>query len=311
MLSIKARKILLIVAPRGCGKSRATTFVSKAYPECLLQDRLSIAGLAALRSVLDGFRGVITIDDIAKTQTPYARISTITTLTELISSHYVHSHLKGINFDINNFYGSALVNVQPVLLKEVVHSDEWEASIQDKGVRYYHLWRPRKPNPDPPQLKLEWGIPIEEVKTPSFKYPYAKPLLRIGEAQWGFSRLQEHLSDYLKAAAALDGRKVVNKSDYLFLSSALNPLKIETVVTDKAAFESGRYFHSNRLAILTEFVTYGHVTLEQIARDYKLSESQARRIMAKYSKDWIEVSKSPTTYAPSAHMARRLSEGGL
>ncbi|MBA7692436.1 hypothetical protein ES703_101003 [subsurface metagenome] len=163
MLAIKAKKLLLLVSPRGCGKSRVTSFVGLSYPNPLLEDRLSVAGLAAIKGDLNDYQGVLVVDDIAKTQTPYARISTLTTIAELVYSHYCISHLSGTNFEIRNFCGAALVNIQPILLKEVVKSSEWEASMMDKSMRYYHLYRPQEPNPMPPKVTLDWGIDTARV----------------------------------------------------------------------------------------------------------------------------------------------------
>ena len=311
MLAVKSKKTLLFVAPRGCGKSRITSFVAFKHPEVLLQDRLSVAGLASQVDAMNNFSGVIVVDDIAKTQTKYARITTMTTLAELVYSHYCISRMSTLSFEVKDFYGSALVNLQPVLLREIVHSPEWEASIQDKTIRYYHLYRPLKPNPMPPDVDLSWGIDAGEVKTPKLKGRLAVRLMEIGESQWGLSRLIEHLQDLLKASAALDCRREVNTSDYRLLVKILKPLMIESLVMDKRQFESQRFLESNALAILTEFVTYGQFTLDRISRDYKLSKATCYRIMARYSEDWVEVAKTPTVYAPSEVLREKLGKVGL
>ena len=306
MLAIKAKKLLLLVSPRGCGKSRITSFVGLSCPNPLLEDRLSIAGLAALGEGLSGYRGVLIVDDIAKTQTPYARITTITTLAELVYSHYCISHLQGSNFEIRNFYGAALVNIQPILLKEVVKSAEWEASMMDKSMRYYHLYRPQNPNPEPPPVELDWGADTAKVEKPELKGKLAEELKSIGECQWGLSRLREHIADLLVASAALDKRGKVSSHDFRLLIKLLAPMGIESLVTDKQELEAQRYLASNQLAILTQFFTYGSFTLEQLARDYHLSQGQCYKIMSRYTREWDIVSKNPTTYAPSEELRKRL-----
>lgn len=311
MLAIKAKKFLLVVSPRGCGKSRVSSFVGLSYREVSLQDRLSIAGLAKLVDELNGFQGVLVVDDIGKTQTPYARVSTLTTIAELIYSHYCISHLSGTHFEIKDFYGSALVNIQPVLLREVIRSDEWEASMMDKSIRYYHLFRPTNPNPLPPTLKLEWGIDISKVEVPNLKGTLANKLKKICESQWGLARLKEHVSDLLRASAAFDERRDVGQGDYKLLIKLLTPLALESVVCDKLELESQRYLNSNTLALLTEFVTYGQFTLSQLCQDYKISESRAYQIMQKMEKDWGIVKKNPTTFAPSDSLKEKLKGVGL
>ena len=306
MLAVKAKKLLLLVSPRGCGKSRITSFVALSFPNPMLEDRLSIAGLASIGVELSGYQGVLIVDDIAKTQTPYARITTITTLAELVYSHYCTSHLQGSNFEITNFYGAALVNIQPILLKEVVKSAEWEASMMDKSMRYYHLYRPQNPNPKPPKVKLDWGGDASCIDAPELTGKLAEELKSIGECQWGLSRLREHIADLLVASAALDRRGKVSLVDFRLLVKLLAPMRIESLVTDKLELETQRYLASNQLAILTQFFTYGSFTLGQLARDYHLSESQCYKIMSKYTREWEIVSKNPTTYAPSDELRKRL-----
>lgn len=311
MLTIKAHKLLLVVSPRGCGKSRVSSFVGQSHPEPMVMDRISVAGLASLREKFTDFTGVLVVDDIAKTQTRYARITTMTTLAELIYSHYCVSHLAGMHFEITEFCGSGIINVQPILLKELVSSSEWEASMQDKTIRYYHIYRPTNPNPEPPKLKLEWGIDFSQVETPKLTGKLSHALLRLAEVQWGLARLKEHIIDLLKAAAALDKREKVTQADYKLLLDVMQPLRIEGLVLDKKELETDRYFDSNKLAILTEFLTYGQFTLRQVSRDYKLSESQCYRILNNYFKDWRVVAKEPTTYAPSDEFLRRLKDEGI
>lgn len=311
MLAVKAKKLLLIVSPRGCGKSRVTSFVGLSHPEHMLQDRMSVAGLKQLEGELNGFNGVVVVDDIAKTQTPYARVTTLTTLAELVYSHYCISSLADTHYKIEDFKGSALVNIQPILLKEVVKSDEWEASMMDKSMRYYHLYRPLKPNPLPPKLKLDWGFELSKVEIPEMKGKLAERLLKVGEAQWGLARLVEHTADLLRAASALDRRRSVVSADYRLLCKLLAPLGLELMVSGKTELEGNRFFHANELAILTEYATYGNFTLRQISTDYKLSQSRCASIMARYSKDWQQVSQSPVMYAPNDEIRARLKEVGI
>ncbi len=306
MLTIKSRKMLLVVSPRGCGKSRVSAYVGKQAPHSMVLYRLSVAGLATAASEFNGFRGVVVVDDIAKTQTPYARISTITTLAELIYSHYCKSHFSKMNFEIREFNGSAIVNVQPVLLRALVTSPEWEASIQDKTIRYYHLHRPLNPNPDDISLELTWGIDFETASIPKPSGRLWEALQNLVGPQWGLARRKEHLRDLLRASAALDSREQINTADYRLLIEVLRPLMIERLVMDKADFESRRFLFSNKLAIMTEFLTYGQFTLAQLAEDYKVSEATAYRLMDEQHKDWRIVAKSPTTYAPSPELRNEM-----
>jgi len=311
MIAIKARKMMLIIAPRGTGKSRATLAVAEQYQDCAKYDRISIAGLAYEAEKFNGFTGVLMVDDIAKTQTSYARVATICTLAELTYSHYVISSMQGSHYEILDFHGSALVNIQPVLLRELVLSNEWEASIQDKTMRYYHLFRPTKPNPLPPAVKIDWGYDLKNVHDALPHGKALQALFAVVGVQWGATRLVEHSSDMLKACAALDKRNDVTVADINVLSHIMKPLQYEELVTDKLNFESDRRLDANRLAILTEYMSYGNFTIEQIAEDYKLSLSQCYRIMAKYATDWTQIRKSPTVFAPSDTLRDKLRKVGI
>jgi len=311
MLGAKACRLVLFIAPRGCGKSRAASFVASQQKGSLFLDRLSVAGLPKLQQEFTGFRDIVCVDDIAKSQTPYARIVTITTLAELCYSHYIRSHMSDSQYEITEFHGAGLVNMQPILVRELINSPEWEASIQDKSIRYYHLYRPLTPNPDAPDVRIDWGIPIEDVEEMMPKGKLGKSLITIGRAQWGYARTLEHLSALLRAAAGFDHRKKVTQSDYKLLLDVLRPLQIERLVTSKQAFESERSMLTDYLALLTEFLTYGEIPLSQLALDYSVTEGQCRRIMNRYTKDWIVVAKSPTVYAPSEELRAQMREVGL
>jgi len=272
----------------------------------MMQEGLSVAGLGHIADELNGFESVIVVDDIAKAQTPYARLTTVTALAELCYGHSYHRLMADNVYNIENFQGSAIVNVQPVLLRHLVESDEWEASIQDKTIRYYHLWRPTKPNSSPPNFKLQWGKKLEAVKEVTLTGRASKELATIGEIQWTRARQNERIKLLLRACAALDNRDAVNTTDYHQLTKILRPLMLERLILDKRDFESDRLLDANALAILTEFLTYGNFTLENLAYDYKVSRSQCYKLMSKYSRLWTEVSKSPTIYAPTAELKAEL-----
>jgi hypothetical protein len=307
---VKCKKLLLVVSPHGCGKSRASAFIGESTPQAKILDRLSAAGLANVED-FNHFRSVVVVDDIAKTQTTYARINTMTTLAELVYSHYIHSRMAHMSFDIEDFFGSAIVNIQPVLLKSLVTSAEWEASMEDKAVRYYHLHRPSDPRNKMPDVRIDWGGEYGKVAETDTTTEQFRQFMFENKGQWTLSRTKEHLSSFLQAAAALDGREAVNDEDYRVVNRLLKPLKYETLVMDKQNFESERHLDSNRLAILTEMVTYGHFTLSQISNDYHISEVHAYRLMENCTVDWEIIRKHPVTYSPSPELTARIKALGL
>ena len=313
-IAVKARKLVLVISPSGCGKSTAMSLIGKSLPEAIMPDRLSIAGLCVMAEKLCSFRSVVVVDDIATTQTDYARKTTITTLAALVYTHRIQSIMAGIEYTIEDFYGSALIGMQPILLKNIMLLEEWDASIQDKTLRYYHLHRPIKPTLSLPVVQLEKGLEIESINNfePDIKNDNWLKLINLGDSQWSRARTKEHMRDMLKGIAALENRKDVIDNDYALLSELLKPMAIENMVVAKQQLEGERYLDNNLLALLAEYYTYGEsFPLAQIALDYKLSLSQCYRIMQGQNGYWQQVSKSPTIYRPSKKLIALLKTYNL
>lgn len=308
---VKARKFMLIVSPSGCGKSRAMEYVGNNTPNSYMPTSLSMASLANKIDLLTSFRSVIVIDDISVIQTPYARSATITCLSALCYSHRVAPSMAGYDFEINDFYGSSLVGIQPIMLRDLMLSPEWEGSIQDKALRYYHLHRPLVPTLSLPVAKLDRGIDIDSVKEfkPDFNSDMWKNLTTLGDSQWSRARTKEHLIDMLKGIAALEGRDIVKDSDYTLLLRLLKPMATENIVVRKEQLEGERYLDNNLLALLAEYYTYnGEYALAQVALDYKITISQCYKIMSSQNGYWQQISKSPTIYQPSKRLKTMLKQ---
>ena len=301
-IAVKARKLVMVVSPSGCGKSTAMSLIASFTPNAIMPDRLSIAGLCSMADKLTSFRSVVVVDDIATTQTDYARKTTITTLAALIYTHRIESMMAGIEYQIEDFHGSALVGIQPILLKNLMLLEEWDASIQDKALRYYYLHRPLVPVLTLPKVQLDNGIDYDTIEDfePDVKNTSWRALIALGDSQWSRARSKEHIRDMLKGIAALEKRKVVIDTDYALLTRLLKPMALENITVLKEQLEGERYLDSNLLALLTEYYTYnGEFALAQVALDYKLSLSQCYRIMQGQNGYWQQVSKSPTIYRPN------------
>lgn len=308
-IAVKARKLLLIVSPSGCGKSTAMQVIAKNTPDVIQPDRLSVAGLCAMADRLTSFRSVVVVDDIATTQTEYARKTTIATLVALVYTHRIESVMSGIVYQIEDFYGSALIGIQPILLREIMLLEEWDASIQDKALRYYHLYRPTTPSLFLPEVDYKHGIDLNLVEDfePEGNGIAWRNLLALGDTQWSKARCKEHLIDLLKAMASLNNRKEVTHDDYVLLINLLKPMAIENIVAVKEQLEGERLLDNNLLALLAEYYTYnGEFSLAQVALDYKITLSQCYRIMQQQNGYWQQISKSPTIYNPSKRLMQLL-----
>lgn len=301
-IAIKARKFVLIVSPSGCGKSTAMKFLAKHIPDSYMPDSISISSLKNKQDMFNSFRSVIICEDISKIQGDYARQATLSTLSSLCYDHRVQPSMYGFDFTIDDFYGSALMGIQPRILRNLMAEDEWETHIQDKAIRYYHLYRPVKPNISFPIARMEKGIDFDSVKdfNPE-ENKYWKELVSIGDIQWSIARVKEHLTDLLKAVASLEKRKDVIDDDYILLLDLLKPLNIENAVVVKEDLEGDKILDNNLLALLTEYYSYGgQFLLAQVARDFKgITLQQAYKIMANQNGNWQQISKSPTIYQPS------------
>lgn len=309
-IAVKAKKMMMIISPSGCGKSTVMLQVYKNNHSAIMPDKISIAGLAIMADKLSGFRSVIIVDDITTTQTEYARKTTITTLAALCYSHRVQTIMAGQEFTIEDFYGSAVIGVQPVMLRQLMLLDEWDGSIQDKALRYYHMFRPLNPaSIDDLKIDYRQGIEIEKVKDfiPDINNKSWNKLLELGYSQWSKARTIEHLKDMLKALASLEYRDEVIDSDYVILARLLKPMAMENIVVIKEELEGGRFLNNTRLLLLVEYYTYsGIFSLAQTAQDYKVTLHQCYKIMAGQKDDWQQLGKSPTVYQISKKLLGEL-----
>jgi hypothetical protein len=308
MITTKAKKTLLVISPAGTGKSVASNLLCSQFPESKRLDSVTRAGLEGLQKYFNNFRGLVVIDDLGKIDTHYSRLATITTFCELVYSHFVEKHTRESHILIQDFQGSAILNCQPVVLRRVVESPEWESTIQDKTIRYYHLYRPLNPKVEPPNLSLNWGIGIDKVEFPFKSGEALEELKAIGNVQWQRGRINEHIPDLAKAVASFEGERVVKLPHLKFLIELLKPMLVERYVFTKTDFESGRSLNSNLLCLMIEFASYGEFTLRDLATDYKISEATARRLLEMNHYAWQLKGKNPTVFTPSDSMKKILEE---
>lgn len=305
----RARKLTLVISPSGCGKSTAMEIIARNTPNVWRPDRTSIAGIANKQEMLTSFRSVIIVDDITTTGSEYARSAVVTVLVALCYSHKIESAMHGVEYNVEDFYGSALIGVQPIFLRSLMLLDEWEGSIQDKALRYYHLYRPTAPSISLPDVRLNSGIDYDKVSDfePNVTNKNWQKLLNLGYSQWSMARAKEHMQDFLKAVASIEGRREVIDSDYAVLLDLLKPMAIENIVVQKESLEGERYLDNNLLALLCEYYSYnGSFPLAQVALDFKCSLQQTYKIMGSQNGNWQQISKSPTVYQPSKRLQETL-----
>lgn len=195
LLAAKAKKTVLNVSPAGCGmtapdenllsisthhnprhrhaESAATdTIKAMLRGRAVKYTSLTLAGLKHVSKTWTESDAHVIIDDMGAEKSDWSRTSTITVLASLVHTHYILKITQGYRLEITGFYGSAALNVQPVLFQSLCAGSDWIAVVRDKVLRYYHLIRPVKPKgylPTPETVRIDYLLksPCSGTRQPS------------------------------------------------------------------------------------------------------------------------------------------------
>lgn len=312
LVGAKAKMCILNVAPAGCGKSVTTDTIT-----LLLKDMahkytsLTLAGLKNISEELTQFAGHITIDDLGSEKSEWSRVSTVTVLATLVYTHYIKKVTQGYVLELADFYGSASLNIQPVLMQSIVGDNDWIAVIRDKVLVYYHLIRPTNPKMLLKTPEIDFTVPLQEVANPTYKGKNWYQLVAIGLTQWGYGRVIEYIPKLLRACAALDGRHHVTNEDYHLLLKLLKPMQLQRYLIQSYGFESGRTFDNNAYCILVELATHGNPSIATVCEDYKVPPLTVERL-AQSSGDWCWIKvNSPKRICPQEQTTKILKLAGV
>ena len=232
-------------------------------------------------------------------QSEWSRVSTVTVLANLTYTHYVKKVTQSYVMELTNFYGSASLNIQPILMQSIVGENDWISVIRDKVLRYYHLIRPINPQPYLANPKIDWSIPIQDVGITKYTGKLYYQLVAIALTQWGYGRAKEFIPKLLKACASLDGRRKVEMEDYRLLAKLMKPMQLERYIITSYAFESGRSFENNTYCILVELASHGQPSIETICEDYKVSPDTVTRLIQS-APEWCWIKQnSPKRVMPT------------
>jgi hypothetical protein len=312
ILAAKAKKCILNVAPAGCGKSTVTNALARSLEgDCLAYSSLTTVGLMRLQKELSGSHNHVIVDDLGGEKSNWTRIQTLTTLAMLSYSHFVDRSTATGRIQIEDFTGGVSLNIQPVAMAMLVQDEQWKSIVEDKVIRYYHLFRPVKEVRTVPDVDVEWGGIIERVKLPSTRGKWWYQLMEIGKLQWSRGRRQEHISDLLRACAIIDGRQEVNTSDMRLLYKLLLTAQLEPFIITSYGFETGRAFNHNLYCILVELATYGQPSVEQFCEDYHISYKTALNLIGD-EKPWCWLkTNSPSRVLPTDDSKSFLDKAGV
>lgn len=280
LLTIKARKVLMVVAVAGTGKTTAVKAAAYQNPvKPIIKDAITRSGLQGIEKSLTGYTGCFLIDDIGAIDTRYAINESIKVAVALTYEHHLSKLNASLDLNIEDYYGSFATTAQPIVMQPLVNSTDWEAVVRDKTIRYYHMVRPVKPVDKPINIKTKWGVELDSVSDKIPKNKDYKKLIQVGLNQWGRARTLQHIADLLRAAAALDGRRKVNSRDLKTVIELTKPMRMEKHLIEKDGFESEKTFLNDHACMLTEFATYGDVTYEQLMENYKVTDRTVTRIL--------------------------------
>lgn len=311
IICTKARQCLLMVSPSGCGKSVITDMLAKAHPNPVPLLSITKARLTTYKDVFSNFFGVVLMDDIASAGSMYERKETLIAFSVLCYSHFISKHTFTSDFEITNYHGAAVLNIQPALLAEIYEYPEWESLLREKTLRYYHLYRPTKPSSTKLDIQIDWGIDLDLVHKPRHDYRLYSTLESMAGIQWSDARTLEHLDTLLRATAALDRRQDVNNIDFLLLHKLMKPMTVERYVMHKTGFEVGRWMDTNLAAVLVEFASWKNINIDRIARDYKISPSTVYRLLSNIKEWFVEDKVKSKMLVPKPELKRVLKEAGV
>jgi hypothetical protein len=308
----KAKMCILNIAPAGCGKSVSTDAVTGMLGQVAQRyTSLTLAGMKHEMDELTQFNGHMLIDDLGGEKSEWSRFSTVTVLANLIYGHYIKKVTYAGVIEIANFYGSASLNIQPILMQSIVGENDWISVIRDKVLRYYHLIRPIHPKTYLSNPTIDYSVPMQEVSLPKYSGKLWYQLIAIGLTQWSYGRILEYLPKLLKACAALDGRTHVAQEDYRLLIKLMKPMQLERYIVTSYGFESGRAFENNTYCILVELASHGQPTIDTICEDYKVSPETVIRL-AQSSPAWCWIQQnSPKKICPTEQADTILKLAGV
>ena len=310
----RADMALFVVGLAGTGKSAVSSALLNTRWRHGVQMRdLTKASLARWGDDLQGFHGTIVVDDLARCDSNYIMKQTYKTLIELCFNHGTDKATFHYRIQISNFYASVIFNVQPILFREIIGERDWDAFVRDRAARYYHLYRPIEPNPNPPRFNLTRREYSEVTFNPSSLDDRlgAEALARL---TWQFSkgRSKLYFVRLAKASAALNDRDEVCDADLWLIGEIYRNSLLEHLLTSATEFEGRRRFNSNLYAILSEFATLKQpIPINDLCHRYGYSKQTIYNIVRRLNKYCTTSRDTPPTIIPTEEMRQLMREVGV
>lgn len=284
---------LLTIGISGTGKDTIANYIAACSQRNKIKPHgVTVNGLKAYQDQLSSNSTTMIVGDLAKSGSDYMQINTISVLCGIVYDHRIEKHNATLNLEIENVHASALMFAQPLILKKLVKVPEFESDIQDKTIRFYHLYKPTTPNmvglPDgKPYLSLD-RKPI--VYEPEAAKKYWKDMMDNFEKEFSLSRAMEHATALMKASALYNGRNQVKEADAWLVYQLSKNFRIEEAIYTKRELEGERFLDANFLPLLTVLVTYREPTVQTLSKAFKLSEVRVYAILKEMG-EWVLLNK--------------------
>lgn len=294
MLVDASNSSALIISSSGTGKSAVMKMISEnVHRSKMVLDSVTVAGLKHLAKKLAHSNYSMFVDDISKGGTEYSQVATVTALGELIYSGFTAKYNAALNLNIEGFRGSAIMNAQPLMLKRVLRADEFETDIRDKVFRYYHLHQPLKVTLEPPKDPVNYTYDHKIVNIPSGLYASKlwRDTVKLFQIEFKKARAEEHLTDFIKTSALINGRTNVEQADIWLIKTICGCFYIETELFNKKDLEGERLLDVNIIPLISYIVTFGEVPLEQLMMETQVKKSRLYEIL-QMNRQWVRLIKN-------------------
>lgn len=298
VVAVKAQMCSIIVSPPSFGKSKVMEWLAATLADrCIYYPEITLASLQYEADKLSNSNKIVLIDDLGSANSDYIRTETLSTLATLTYSHKAGKHTHKVKFNIENFQGCALMNVQPRLINNLMKTDNWDANVRDKSIRIYHYWRTAKSQSNDITAKFDLGLPIEDVKLRHFGTNELFKLTSYAGFEWTDNRLAENIPALLRSIAGIDNRRIINTTDIKLLTKLIAPFYLENYLQVGGDMAGGSGFDYRKFYLIAELASFDEPTVEKITHDWRISRDWTDTIIEKYKDICIKKDKSPVLVA--------------
>ncbi|PMP89297.1 MAG: hypothetical protein C0172_00385, partial [Caldisphaera sp.] len=269
----------LIIGNTGSGKSEALNFLKNNFKDVLTINTVSMASLKQISYELNNYNGIIFVDDVGAINTQYMRITTVSTLVYLAYQHYLRRLDTNSNFEIKDFNGSLIINIQPAVFDEIVSDASFEANVMDKTYRYYNMRIADNKPFQHPKLKGLENIKDNFDKT-QVKIDKQK-VEALADAFLNFNspaRRYKMVYNFVKLTAILNNHKSATGEDYNFVSKLLLNNIIESELLQRQGVSNKFKFNTFLFNIMLMTKYYGNIFhVSKLAKYLNLSQKTIYR----------------------------------